>query len=48
MKILDWMDANGYVQAGPIMERYLDMNPSELKPEDLKTEIWIPVEKKGG
>jgi len=47
MKILDWMEANGYVQAGPILERYLDMNPSELKPEDLKTEIWIPVQKKG-
>jgi AraC family transcriptional regulator len=46
-KVLDWMDANGYVQAGPIMERYLDMNPEEIKPEDLKTEVWIPVEKKG-
>jgi effector-binding domain-containing protein len=46
-KILEWMESNGYSQAGPILERYLDMNPSEVKPEDLKTEIWIPVKKKG-
>jgi effector-binding domain-containing protein len=46
-KILDWMESNGYIQAGPILERYLDMNPSEVKPEDLKTEIWIPVKKNG-
>lgn len=48
MKIFEWMEANGYVPAGPILERYLDMNPSELKPEDLKTEIWVPVKKKEG
>jgi effector-binding domain-containing protein len=46
-KILEWMESNGYSQAGPILERYLDMNPSEVKPEDLKTEIWIPAKKKG-
>jgi AraC family transcriptional regulator len=45
-KILDWMDANGYTQAGPMLERYLDMDPSLIKPEDLRTEIWIPVKKK--
>jgi AraC family transcriptional regulator len=42
-KMLKWMEANGYVRSGPIAERYLDMNPDELKPSDLKTEIWIPV-----
>jgi effector-binding domain-containing protein len=47
MKILDWMDSNGYAQAGPILERYLDMDPFVIKPEDLRTEIWVPVKKKG-
>jgi AraC family transcriptional regulator len=47
-KMMDWMTANGYVPAGPILERYQDMNPDELKPEDLKTEIWIPCQKKTG
>jgi effector-binding domain-containing protein len=45
-KIMDWLTANSYVPAGPILERYQDMNPDELKPEDLKTEIWIPCRKK--
>ncbi len=45
-KITDWMEANGYAPAGPILERYLDMNPSEMRPEDLRTEIWIPCKKK--
>jgi effector-binding domain-containing protein len=42
-KIMEWMEANGYVADGPIVERYLDMDPEGIKPEDLKTEIWIPV-----
>jgi effector-binding domain-containing protein len=45
-KIIEWMTANGYAPAGPILERYLDMNPTELDPRDLKTEIWIPCQKK--
>ena len=45
-KMLEWMDANGYFPAGPLLERYMDMNPEELKPEELKTEIWIPCQKK--
>jgi effector-binding domain-containing protein len=45
-KMLDWMEDNGYVPAGPIMERYLDMNPEELRPEQRKTEVWIPCQKK--
>jgi AraC family transcriptional regulator len=47
-KMIDWMNENGYVPAGPIMERYLDMNPAELKPEQRKTEVWIPCQKKAG
>jgi len=42
-KMTEWMEANGYTTAGPVVERYLDMNPNEIKPEELKTEIWIPV-----
>lgn len=47
-KMVEWMETNGYVPAGPFLERYLDMNPEELKPEELKTEVWIPCQKKTG
>jgi len=45
-KMMKWLDENGYTLSGPILERYLDMNPQEVKPENLKTEIWIPCQKK--
>jgi len=45
-KIYEWMEANGYAQAGPLMERYLTMPTPDIKPEDMKSEIWIPCEKK--
>ncbi len=45
-KMLDWMEQNGYRPAGPVMERYMDMNPAEIRPEELRTEVWIPCEKK--
>jgi len=44
-RLMTWIKDNGYVVAGPTLERYLD-NPMEVKPEELKTEIWIPVTKK--
>lgn len=44
-KIFEWMQANKYVQVGPVLERYLDMDPSKVKPENLRTEIWVPCEK---
>jgi effector-binding domain-containing protein len=44
-RLIDWIKDQGYTVAGPILERYLN-NPTEVKPEELKTEIWIPVEKK--
>jgi len=44
-KIYEWMKANGYTQTGPLLERYLTMPTPETKPEDLKSEIWIPCEK---
>jgi AraC family transcriptional regulator len=46
VKITEWMAANGCAPAGPVLERYLDMNPSEMRPENLRTEIWIPCQKK--
>jgi effector-binding domain-containing protein len=45
-KMMGWLAANGYEIAGPILERYLDQNPSAVKPEALRTEIWIPVAKR--
>ena len=44
MKVAEWMQANDYVQVGPVLERYLTMPTPETKPEDLKSEIWIPCE----
>jgi len=46
-KMLKWMEISGYVPVGPVMERYSESNPSETKPEELKTEIWIPCKKRG-
>ncbi len=42
-KMMEWIEASGYAADGPIMERYLDMDPEGMKPQDLRTEIWIPV-----
>ena len=45
-KVMAWMAAHGYEAAGPVLERYLDMNPMAVKPEYLRTEIWVPCKKK--
>ena len=45
-KIFAYIEQNGYKIAGPCIEQYLDMDPSAVKPEELRTEINIPVEKK--
>jgi effector-binding domain-containing protein len=45
-KITAWLAAHGYKAGGPILERYFDQNPMAVKPEDLRTEIWIPCVKK--
>jgi effector-binding domain-containing protein len=45
-KIMESVDAGGYQPAGPAMEKYLDPNPGAVKPEELRTEINLPVEKK--
>jgi AraC family transcriptional regulator len=46
VKVFAAIDAQGYKPAGPPMEKYLDMNPEAVKPEERKTEINVPVEKK--
>ena len=45
-KLFQFIDQNGFQAAGPTMEKYLDMNPDAVKPEERRTEINIPVEKK--
>ena len=44
-KMQEWMKANNLAPSGPLLERYLTMPTPETKPENLKTEIWIPCQK---
>ncbi len=44
-EIMAWIEANGYAVAGPVMEKYLS-DPNSTRPQDYKTEIWVPVTKK--
>ncbi len=46
LKIQEWLEESGYTQAGPILERYLDPEPSRVGSTSLKTEIWIPCVKR--
>jgi len=46
LQIQEWLEENGYSQAGPILERYLDPDPSQMSSGSLKTEIWIPCVKR--
>lgn len=41
-QIFKWIGENKLIPAGPVMERFLD-DPKKVKPEELKTEIWIPI-----
>jgi len=45
-KMFEWMQANKLMPAGPVLERYLTMPTPDTKPEDLRSEIWIPCQKK--
>lgn len=40
-----YMEADEWKAAGPVMEMYLN-NPQQVAPEQLQTEIYMPVEKK--
>lgn len=44
-KLMAFIDQNGWKPIGPGLEKYLD-NPQTVAPEKLRTEIWMPVEKK--
>lgn len=44
-KVMKYIDDNGYKMIMPTYDRYLN-NPNEVKPEELKTETIVPVEKK--
>ena len=46
LKMGEWMQENKLVQSGPVMERYLTMPGPNTKPEDMKSELWIPCMKK--
>ncbi len=43
-KMFEWMQANKLMPAGPVMERYMMPDP-DTKPEDLRSELWIPCQK---
>jgi len=45
LKMRQWLEDNGYVQNGPILERYLDADPASTSSDRLKTEIWLPCKK---
>lgn len=45
-KMFEYIEKNGYKASGPCIEKYLDMNPQAVKPEELRTEINWPLEKK--
>jgi effector-binding domain-containing protein len=45
-KMYEWMQAKKLMPAGPVLERYLTMPTPETKPEDLRTEVWVPCQKK--
>lgn len=45
-KMLDWMETNGYAQAGPLLERSVEDDPTKIRAEYFRVEIWIPCKKK--
>ena len=43
--LIDWIIENGYTIADkPPFEKYLNRDPRRTKPENLKTEIYMPIE----
>ncbi len=44
-KMFEWMKENKLTPAGPVLERALNMPTPDTKPEDLRTEVWIPCKK---
>jgi AraC family transcriptional regulator len=46
VKIMTWLAGQDFEVVGPVLERYLDQNPAAVKPEALRTEIWVPCRKR--
>jgi len=46
LKIFEWIEANDYMQVGPLMEQYLTMPTPDTNPEDMRSGIWVPIVKK--
>jgi effector-binding domain-containing protein len=44
-KVLEYIKEKGYIPAGPAIQRHLD-DPNKIEPENLRTEIIIPVVEK--
>ncbi len=44
-KMMEWMKENKLMPTAPALERYLTMPTPDTKPEDLRSEIWIPCKK---
>ncbi len=44
-ELYSWIGKNNYEQCGPTMEKYLN-DPRKVKPEELKTEILVPIKAK--
>ncbi len=45
MRLGEWIVSQGYKPDGPVFERYLDMNPNQIDPAKLRTEIWVPIKR---
>lgn len=45
-KINEWLEVNGYEVAGPVLERYLNFDPSNPSRAPLRIEIWVACRKK--
>ncbi len=43
VEIMTWIDENGYVPAGPLLEIYLVHRGSGVDPRFFETEVHIPV-----
>ncbi len=44
-KILSWMEEKGYQPEEKIMLTFLDVDPSRVRSQELRIEIWIPGKK---
>ncbi len=42
----EYLVKEGLLQNGPVIERFLDADPSKVAPDSLRTEIWFAVKKR--